>query len=100
MSQLFKPRADAIFRFVLWCVGSADGLLDMPPVKASAAEVATLRGLLALSGGRASWQALEHVAGSAEFRAFLKARHPSLGGLVGGTGRRRTLGVMASASIA
>ena len=68
----------------------------MPPVKASASEVAALRGLLARSGGRASWQALERVAGSAEFRAFLQARHPSLGGVLGGTGRRRILQVMAA----
>jgi molybdopterin-containing oxidoreductase family iron-sulfur binding subunit len=65
-------------------------------MKASAGEVAALRGLLAQSGGRASWQALERVAGSAEFRAFLESRHPSLGGLLGGTGRRRILQVMAA----
>jgi molybdopterin-containing oxidoreductase family iron-sulfur binding subunit len=73
----------------------------MPPVNASAAEVAALRGLLARSGGRASWQTLERVAGSAEFRGFLEARHPSLGGLLAGgsldgTGRRRILQVMAA----
>ena len=68
----------------------------MPPVKASAAEVAAVRGLLARSGGRASWQALERVAGSPEFRAFLEARHPSLGVLLGGAGRRRVLQVMAA----
>jgi molybdopterin-containing oxidoreductase family iron-sulfur binding subunit len=68
----------------------------MPPVNATSPEVAALRGLLARSGGRASWQVLERAAGSPEFRAFLEARHPSLGPLLGGTGRRRILQVMAA----
>ncbi len=68
----------------------------MPPVKASAAEVAALRGLLARSGGRPSWQALEQVAGSPEFQAFLQARHPSLDPLLAAPGRRRLLQIMAA----
>lgn len=69
----------------------------MPPIKGSDGfEVAALRGLLARSGGRASWQALERVAASPEFTAFLNSRYPSLGGLLSGTGRRRILQVMAA----
>ena len=68
----------------------------MPSVNASAAEVAALRGLLTRTGGRASWQALERVAESAEFRGFLDARHPSLGPLLADAGRRRVLQIMAA----
>ncbi len=68
----------------------------MSPVKASGFEVAALRGLLARSGGRTSWQALERVADSAEFRAFLETRHPSLTPMLAETGRRRVLQIMAA----
>ena len=68
----------------------------MPPVKPGSIEVAALRGLLARSGGRASWRALEQLAGSEEFRKFLRTQHPSLQPLLAGPGRRRMLQIMAA----
>ena len=68
----------------------------MPSVKADSESVAALRGLLARSGGKASWQALERVAESAEFASFVQARHPSLGPMLGSPGRRRLLQIMAA----
>jgi molybdopterin-containing oxidoreductase family iron-sulfur binding subunit len=68
----------------------------MPPVNASARHVAALRGLLARSGERVSWQALERVAETPEFRDFVLANHPSLTPMLAGTGRRRVLQIMAA----
>ena len=68
----------------------------MPSLKANAADVAALRGLLTRSGGRAGWRELERVADSAEFRDFVQTRHPSLGPSLAGAGRRRILQLMAA----
>jgi molybdopterin-containing oxidoreductase family iron-sulfur binding subunit len=65
----------------------------MPPVSR---DIAALRGLLARTGGQASWQALEKVAETAEFRDWVTATHPSIGPMLAGTGRRRMLQIMAA----
>ena len=68
----------------------------MPPIKPTSPEVTTLRDLLTRRDGRTSWHALEQVAESAEFRSFVDKRHPSLGPMLAGTGRRRILQIMAA----
>jgi hypothetical protein len=67
----------------------------MPPVK-DTSETAALRRVLTGAGGRPSWKALERVADSSEFGAFLQNRHPSLGPMLAGSSRRRVLQVMAA----
>lgn len=63
----------------------------MPPVTD-----APLRALLARLGSRPTWSGLERVAGSAEFSGFIAQRHPSLGPMLAGPGRRRLLQIMAA----
>ena len=68
----------------------------MPPIKPESLEVSALRDLLTRRSGRASWRALEQVADSSEFHSFIDRRHPSLGPMLAGVGRRRILQIMAA----